>query len=71
MPLVTSKRHFTGLIDGPYRTAHLQAKLIGRAIGFAAPSLSEALALRLGRENEVADASYHPWSSGGGRRSTR
>ena len=47
-------RTFAGLSGGPYLAAHLQAKLIGRVVGFAAQSFGEVLAPRHGWANKDA-----------------
>ena len=52
---------FAGLSDGPYRAHHLQAKLIGRVVGFAATSLGNQLPAELGWENEATgNADFNP-----------
>ena len=40
--------------DGPYRTEHLQPKLVGRIVGVALSPLDGLLAEAAGYENEVA-----------------
>jgi hypothetical protein len=44
---------FAGLSDGPYKAHHLQAKLLGRVVGFAETSLGGFLAPAAGWENEA------------------
>ena len=52
---------FTGLSDGPYRTEHLQSKLIGRVVGVAFSPLGGLLAPAAGWENEAAaNAAFDP-----------
>ena len=52
---------FAGLSDGPYRTEHLQSKLIGRVVGVAFSPLGGLLAPAAGYENEeAANAAFDP-----------
>lgn len=52
---------FAGLSDGPYRTEHLQSKLIGRVVGVALSPLGGLLAPAAGYENEeAANAAFDP-----------
>jgi hypothetical protein len=52
---------FAGLSDGPYRTEHLQSKLIGRVVGVASSALGKLLAQAAGWENEEAgNAAFDP-----------
>jgi hypothetical protein len=52
---------FAGLSNGPYRTEHLESKLIGRVVGVASSPLGELLAPAAGWENEEAgNAAFDP-----------
>jgi hypothetical protein len=52
---------FTGLSDGPYRGHDLQAKMIGRVVGFAHTALGDLLEPVAGWENEAeGNAAFDP-----------
>lgn len=52
---------FAGLSDGPYRTEHLQSRLVGRVVGVAFTSLGNLIAPTAGWEHEAAgNAAFDP-----------
>jgi hypothetical protein len=52
---------YAGLSDGPYRTEHLQSKLIGRVVGVAFTALGNQLPSCAGWEDEEAgNAAFDP-----------
>jgi hypothetical protein len=52
---------YAGLSDGPYRTEHLQSKLIGRVLGVAFTALGNQLPTCAGWEDEEAgNAAFDP-----------
>ena len=52
---------FRGLSDGPYKLDHLQGRLLGRVVGFAATALGDPMPPELGFEDEAAgNAAFDP-----------